>query len=93
MKYFSCEICFHDIDCAHAGMDELAEHGIKSKIFDGVVDDYSPAVFVGAWREGVTSFEKIVREITERNGGSADCFDVDDHEPVPEDFGFIVEAA
>jgi hypothetical protein len=89
-QFFTCEICFQNMDGARAAMDELAEHGIKTKIFD-VVDPYSSAVFVGAWREGAASFKKIAGEIAERNNGGGDCFGVADHEPVPEDFGFTVE--
>jgi hypothetical protein len=88
--FFTCEICFLDRDDARVAMAELAKLGIETKIFDDVVDPYSPAVFVGAWRAGDVSFEEIVSKIADQHGGSADCFGVDDHIPVPSDFGFTV---
>ena len=94
-QFFSCEICFGDIDSARAAMGDFALLGVESKIFEDVVDPYSPAIFVGAWCvcEAIEkeSFEKIVRIIADRHRGSADCFGVDDHVPVPSDFGFTVE--
>jgi hypothetical protein len=99
--FFTCQICFGDIDGARAAMHELAKLGIESKIFDGVKDPFSPAVFVGAWRavEAIEkqminiSFERIIEEIADRHDGSADCFGIDDHIPIPSDFGFSPEDA
>lgn len=93
MKFFSCEICLEDIDHAWAAMAALAALGIESKIFGDVVDPYSAAVFVVAWRDGNASFEETVTEIADAHGGRADCFGARDHIPVPSDFNFTPEAA
>jgi hypothetical protein len=90
-QFFICEICFQDIDGARAAMAELTKLGIESKIFEGISDPFSAAVFVGVWRVGDVSFEEIVFKIADQHGGMADCFGTSDHVPIPSDFGFHPE--
>jgi hypothetical protein len=92
-KFSTCEICFPCPGSARAAMAELAGLGIQSKIFDDVVDRYSAAVFVGAWSAVDASFEQAVSKVADQHGGSADCFAIDDREPMAIDFGFAPPAA